>query len=579
MRDGSIGGVPPARREESREMAIKVGHFRPKRTEEQDASPMQEGPENAAYPRFQRARLPEQQRSREKMTIRSLKRTLTGEVRAELLALTALGAALVIGAIPAQAAQVLDVRVGRHVDFTRVVFELDAATGYRIERHEPAPGVSELVVSLEATSKPLELKASNSLIEGVALEPRGSENSIARIRLKESGLHLKQMTLVNPPRIVVDVLRPKSKAPAPAASKTPRRTAKTPDKPAPGAPAKLGAAARETEKTAAPAQSQGAEPSAIPRESQPEQTSRPAAPPVPSPARDQRPARVVAPAAESAPAAKPDQPGEPSEGAMVEGGDEPQQLAMVKQPAAQGEGAAPRPARVTPREPARPPPARTQSPRPSGGPMAAARASRSDSGDSLFSPMNLGLAAAGVLFLGGGAFFLLRRRGGDSEPEEVDQENPFAELAEDESASASAEAPPGAEGGEEAPSGDSFAASNEPDLFDDSPPKGADMDQVSGFDVTSATSSPPTAAGVGGSEDVMRLVRELERRVASLETRLDEVVDSRERLERQVAAQTEELRVQRAAIARTQRAVRNLSRPDEENITEPALRNPEGPES
>jgi septal ring factor EnvC (AmiA/AmiB activator) len=77
----------------------------------------------------------------------------------------------------------------------------------------------------------------------------------------------------------------------------------------------------------------------------------------------------------------------------------------------------------------------------------------------------------------------------------------------------------------------------------------------------------------------MRLVRELERRVASLETRLDEVVDSRERLERQVAAQTEELRVQRAAIARTQRAVRNLSRPDEENITEPALRNPEGPES
>jgi hypothetical protein len=333
------------------------------------------------------------------MTIRSLKRTLTGEVRAELLALTALGAALVIGAIPAQAAQVLDVRVGRHVDFTRVVFELDAATGYRIERHEPAPGVSELVVSLEATSKPLELKASNSLIEGVALEPRGSENSIARIRLKESGLHLKQMTLVNPPRIVVDVLRPKSKAPAPAASKTPRRTAKTPDKPAPGAPAKLGAAARETEKTAAPAQSQGAEPSAIPRESQPEQTSRPAAPPVPSPARDQRPARVVAPAAESAPAAKPDQPGEPSEGAMVEGGDEPQQLAMVKQPAAQGEGAAPRPARVTPREPARPPPARTQSPRPSGGPMAAARASRSDSGDSLFSPMNLGLAAAGVLFL------------------------------------------------------------------------------------------------------------------------------------------------------------------------------------
>jgi len=54
-----------------------------------------------------------------------------------------------------------------------------------------------------------------------------------------------------------------------------------------------------------------------------------------------------------------------------------------------------------------------------------------------------------------------------------------------------------------------------------------------------------------------------------------EVVDARERLERQVAAQTEELRVQRAAIARTQRAVRNLNRTDEEGPTEPALRDPQ----
>ena len=44
------------------------------------------------------------------------------------------------------------------------------------------------------------------------------------------------------------------------------------------------------------------------------------------------------------------------------------------------------------------------------------------------------------------------------------------------------------------------------------------------------------------------------------------------RLERQVAAQSEELRVQRAAIARTQRALRTLSRGEEEKATEPALR-------
>jgi septal ring factor EnvC (AmiA/AmiB activator) len=72
----------------------------------------------------------------------------------------------------------------------------------------------------------------------------------------------------------------------------------------------------------------------------------------------------------------------------------------------------------------------------------------------------------------------------------------------------------------------------------------------------------------------MRIIRELESRIASLEGRLDEVVDARERLERQVAAQTEELRVQRAAIARTQRALRNMTRPEDDGPTEPALRDP-----
>jgi hypothetical protein len=56
-----------------------------------------------------------------------------------------------------------------------------------------------------------------------------------------------------------------------------------------------------------------------------------------------------------------------------------------------------------------------------------------------------------------------------------------------------------------------------------------------------------------------------ERRMAHLERRIEELVDARERLERQVAAQTEELRVQRAAIARTQRVLRTVApRTDEE---------------
>ena len=67
-------------------------------------------------------------------------------------------------------------------------------------------------------------------------------------------------------------------------------------------------------------------------------------------------------------------------------------------------------------------------------------------------------------------------------------------------------------------------------------------------------------------------MEELQSRMAQLEAKLDEANDAREKLERQVAAQSEELRVQRAAIARTQRALRSMTRAGEEKATEPALR-------
>jgi hypothetical protein len=62
------------------------------------------------------------------------------------------------------------------------------------------------------------------------------------------------------------------------------------------------------------------------------------------------------------------------------------------------------------------------------------------------------------------------------------------------------------------------------------------------------------------------------RRVAHLERRIEELVDARERLERQVAAQTEELRVQRAAIARTQRVLRTVAPRTEDESSEPVVR-------
>jgi len=89
--------------------------------------------------------------------------------------------------------------------------------------------------------------------------------------------------------------------------------------------------------------------------------------------------------------------------------------------------------------------------------------------------------------------------------------------------------------------------------------------------------APPMPMMGSGDSELSQLVQELAGRVAALEARLDEANDSRERLERQVAAQSEELRVQRAAIARTQRALRSLSRSEEEQATEPALREPSQP--
>ena len=85
--------------------------------------------------------------------------------------------------------------------------------------------------------------------------------------------------------------------------------------------------------------------------------------------------------------------------------------------------------------------------------------------------------------------------------------------------------------------------------------------------------------GGGDGGEVARLIRELDARVGQLEAKLGESNEARERLERQVAAQAEELRVQRAAIARTQRALRGMNKSEEE-ATAPALRDPKaGPQA
>jgi hypothetical protein len=73
------------------------------------------------------------------------------------------------------------------------------------------------------------------------------------------------------------------------------------------------------------------------------------------------------------------------------------------------------------------------------------------------------------------------------------------------------------------------------------------------------------------SRSPSRIELALERRIARLVGRIEELLEARERLERYAAAQNEELRVQRAAIARTQRVLRGIVR-TEDPPEEPSLR-------
>jgi len=130
---------------------------------------------------------------------------------AGLLGSLGIGVALATGLLmlplDALAAELVEVRVGRHPGFTRVVFELDSPAGYKVERNSPGPGLSELVVSLDASAGEQKISASKSFIEGIDVEPSGS-NAVVRIRLAREGLRLKQMILSNPPRIVLDLMGP-----------------------------------------------------------------------------------------------------------------------------------------------------------------------------------------------------------------------------------------------------------------------------------------------------------------------------------------------------------------------------------
>ncbi|HSJ97689.1 MAG TPA: hypothetical protein VLC53_11485 [Myxococcota bacterium] len=112
------------------------------------------------------------------------------------LAATALGAA-------ADAARLVHVRVGRHPDFVRVVFETDAPAAFAVEAGGE-PG--ERRVRIEAGSAPGAVAVPPGTGAEVTLEPLPGGDTLARIRAA-APVRIESQVLDRPPRIVLD-LRP-----------------------------------------------------------------------------------------------------------------------------------------------------------------------------------------------------------------------------------------------------------------------------------------------------------------------------------------------------------------------------------
>jgi hypothetical protein len=562
--------------------------------------------------------------------------------RARLIAGIALVA--VIGlSLPAAAAQLVKVRAGAHANFTRVVFELDGASGYRVEKvgTDAAP---MLRITLDAGSRFHRLNAHGD-VRGVKVT--AGTRAVATIALGRSDLRVQEMLLSNPHRIVLDLYRPESAlavTPAPKKRSTPpepKPVAKTTPapkaEPAPKPVAKT-TPAPKAEPTPEPVAKTTPAPKAEPTpkpvaKTQPAPKPEPAVTPVPKPLAEAKPAPKPIAEATPAPIARPEpapKASEPEVPPAVKIADAPKP-AIVPPP----------PTEVAPLRRVPPSPKRAPAETAKSAPVAPATPESAPASPSFMDRLTGdriwqgGIAAAVIGLIA--IVFVVRRRY-RALPNDLDV-TAIAEEVEEAGrhpeGGFAMEAPMGAEASlpvskaAEAPLPASKAAEAETSfagLFDeadeasepaaqfaDAPvarvpdpvarvtetPVASDTD--SPFDSTGGlvgaeaeasegdapmmnqdmdlpvdpnmSSPPPVMGGAAApSADVAQMLQDFERRMQTLEAKLGEAEEAREKLERQVAAQSEELRVQRAAIARTQRALRTMSRADEDKATEPAIR-------
>ena len=554
-------------------------------------------------------------------------RTMISPDRRPRLLAAFTAAVALCSALPARAAQFKDGRLGVHPKFTRSVFELDGKAGYRVERSG-----MELHITIEAMSSARSLRASGD-VRGVKVD--AGTQARANIALRDSGLRVREMILSDPPRIVLDVVKPESEVAAATAPKpAPKPAAQTRPAPKPIAEAKPTSApstrpAAETKPApepkiaeAKPSPSPKVEPA--PPAPKPMTEAKPSPSPAPKPMADVKPSpspRVEPAPPAPVPSAETPAPraSEPPKPAPTDSASAP---AILPVPAPTAEPTPPETAKLPPAlpspEPMPPAPPAAVAPKPPAPvapkPAPVPTAAPSSWIDRLGDPIWLGIIAAAVLSLAALAVVQRRRRALPNDldvtaiADEVEQTSDAGRIPSGGFAMGddSASAPESSFGGlfdtpisavptpaPERPAppiamATPAASEAEDSLFDEAGEKPGEpespvevaMDTEMDLPVDRRMTQP--AARMGGSAapsapspDIARMLQEFERRIATLEARLDESNEAREKLERQVAAQSEELRVQRAAIARTQRALRTMTRGDEDKATEPALRDGE----
>ncbi len=117
--------------------------------------------------------------------------------------------AVLLLAAPAAATKIVQVRIGNHPTFTRVVFELDAPAGYRIERRVLEGGAREIVITIDAASSSRNIASRSVMVERVSVESK-ADRSEARIRLRKDSPRVKELILARPPRLVFDMMLPEA---------------------------------------------------------------------------------------------------------------------------------------------------------------------------------------------------------------------------------------------------------------------------------------------------------------------------------------------------------------------------------